>query len=69
MVLGPQAHNVYNSSAFHKRGEVVILSNKKILNRLENGEVFKNETWDPTSVKEASYALRVASDGLIMIRS
>ena len=45
---------------------IMILSGSKILKRLNKGEVFKQGTWDCNSIKEASYALRVAPDGLIL---
>ena len=45
---------------------IMILSGSKILKRLNKGEIFKQGTWDRSSVKEASYALRVACDGLLL---
>jgi len=33
---------------------------------LNNGEVFRKDTWVEKSIKEASYALRVACDGLML---
>ncbi len=45
---------------------IMILSGSKILKRLNKGEIFKKGTWDCNSIKEASYALRVAPDGLIL---
>ena len=44
----------------------MILGHNEIHNRLSKDEVFRRGTWAPGSVKEASYALRVASDGLIL---
>ena len=44
----------------------MILGSKEILQRLNNGEVFRKDTWVEKSIKEASYALRVACDGLML---
>lgn len=44
----------------------MILGHNEIHDRLSKGDVFQEDTWDPGSVKEASYALRAASDGLIL---
>ena len=44
----------------------MILGHNAIHNRLAKGEVFRKGTWDSSSVKEASYALRAASNGLIL---
>ena len=44
----------------------MILDKDAIRERLNKGEVFKDETWVEGSIMEASYALRVASDGLIL---
>ncbi len=44
----------------------MILSGEAILERLMSGQIFKQETWDEGLIKEASYALRVASDGLML---
>ena len=44
----------------------MILGHNEIHNSLTKGEIFRNGTWDPDCVKEASYALRVAPDGLIL---
>ena len=44
----------------------MILGHNEIHNRLSKDEVFRRGTWASGSVKEASYALRVASDGLIL---
>ena len=43
----------------------MILSGKAIRKRLVKGEVFRASTWDKKCLKEASYALRVAPDGLM----
>lgn len=44
----------------------MILSGQAILERLNGGQIFKPGTWDDGSIKEASYALRVANDGLML---
>ena len=44
----------------------MILDKDAIRERLNKSEVFKDETWVEGSIMEASYALRVASDGLIL---
>ena len=44
----------------------MILSRQAIQDRLSNGQVLKQGTWVKESIKEASYALRVAPDGLIL---
>lgn len=44
----------------------MILSGSVILERLNRGEIFHKDTWTRNSVKEASYALRVAPDGLLL---
>ena len=44
----------------------MILGSKEILKRLNNGEIFRKGTWVEDSIKEASYALRVACDGLML---
>ena len=44
----------------------MILGHDEILNRLNNGQIFEEGTWDSSCIKEASYALRVAPDGLIL---
>lgn len=44
----------------------MILGHNEIHNRLAKGEIFRKDTWDPNCVKEASYALRVANDGLML---
>ncbi len=42
------------------------LGSEEIRRRLRAGEVFRRDTWVEESIKEASYALRVASDGLML---
>ena len=44
----------------------MILGKGAIREHLNNGEVFKEGTWVEESIMEASYALRVASDGLLL---
>lgn len=44
----------------------MILSGNAILKRLENGQIFREGTWDQSALKEASYALRLAPDGLMI---
>ena len=44
----------------------MILGTEKILERLEKGEIFHKETWKSECLKEASYALRVAADGMVV---
>ena len=44
----------------------MILSGKAIRERLDADEIFRRDTWDETALKEASYALRLAPDGLIL---
>ena len=44
----------------------MILSGQAILERLKKGQVFKSGTWDPCQIKEASYVLRITSDGLLV---
>ena len=44
----------------------MILGKDAIRERLNNGDVFRDGTWVEESIMEASYALRVASDGLIL---
>ena len=44
----------------------MILGTDEILSRLNKGEIFRKESWDWKCVKEASYALRVAGDGMII---
>ena len=44
----------------------MILGTEEIRRRLDNGEVFREGTWVEESIKEASYALRVAGDGMML---
>lgn len=44
----------------------MILGTEKILERLEKGEIFHKGTWESECLKEASYALRVAPDGMVV---
>ena len=44
----------------------MILGTAAIRERLEKGEIFRSGTWISGNVGEASYELRVASDGLIL---
>ncbi|MBI4524753.1 MAG: hypothetical protein HY695_13195 [Deltaproteobacteria bacterium] len=44
----------------------MILSRAMIQERLKNGEIFVEGTWDDNCVKEASYTLRVAPDGMLI---
>ena len=44
----------------------MILGHNEIHNRLTKGEIFRKGTWKSCCVKEASYALRVADDGLML---
>ena len=44
----------------------MILSGEEIHRRLKVGDIFVDETWDEDCLKEASYALRIAKDGLLI---
>ena len=44
----------------------MILAKGKILERIESGDIFIQNTWSKACLKEASYALRVADDGLLI---
>ena len=44
----------------------MILGHNEIHNRLTKGEIFRKGTWESCCIKEASYALRVAPDGLML---
>ena len=44
----------------------MILGGEAIRERLKNGDIFRSGTWDDSSIKEASYALRIANDGLLI---
>ena len=45
---------------------MTVLGGAAILERLRNFEVFEPDTWDCTAVREASYALTLAWDGLVV---
>ncbi len=45
---------------------MAVLGHDKIREHLDIGEVFKPDTWDQDGIKEASYALRLAWDGLVV---
>lgn len=44
----------------------MILSGTALRKRLESGEIFVKGTWDDLCIKEASYTLRVAGDGMLI---
>ena len=44
----------------------MILGTDTIRERLNKGEIFRRTTWVDESIKEASYALRVANDGMVV---
>ena len=44
----------------------MILGRAEILRRLNYGEIFREKTWDKEALQEASYALRIADDGLLI---
>lgn len=44
----------------------MILGGKEIQKKLDEDKIFVSNTWTEDSVKEASYALRVAGDGLVL---
>ena len=44
----------------------MILATSAIRERLENGEIFREGTWEDSCIKEASYTLRVADDGMMI---
>ena len=44
----------------------MILSGEEIHRRLKAGDIFVCGTWDENCLKEASYALRIANDGLLI---
>lgn len=44
----------------------MILGTDQIRERLNVGQIFRNGTWNDGSIKEASYALRVANDGMVI---
>ena len=44
----------------------MILGRKEIHKRLKEGQIFKECTWKKKCLREASYALRIADDGLLL---
>ena len=44
----------------------MILSGETIVEHLRDGQIFRDGTWDEESIMEASYALRLANDGLLI---
>ena len=44
----------------------MILGREEIHRRLKNGEIFRKCTWDEKCLREASYVLRIANDGLLL---
>ncbi len=44
----------------------MILGHNEIHNRIAKGEVFRRGTWHPGCLREASYVLRIAADGLLL---
>ena len=44
----------------------MILGEDAIRRRLKDGQVFRDGSWVDESIREASYVLRVASDGLLL---
>lgn len=44
----------------------MILGGDAIRERLNDGEILRDGTWEDSSIKEASYALRIAPDGLLI---
>ena len=44
----------------------MILGTDKIKERLEKDQIFRRPSWDCANIKEASYALRVAKDGMVV---
>ena len=45
---------------------MAVLGGNQIRERLDLGQIFKLDTWDDEGIKEASYALRLAWDGLVV---
>ena len=43
-----------------------VLGSQEIRHRLQNGEVFEPDTWTDDGIMEASYALTLAWDGLVV---
>ena len=44
----------------------MILGREEIHSRLKNGEILRDPSWDKRCLMEASYALRIADDGLLL---
>ena len=44
----------------------MILAQEEILRRLNDGEIFRKGTWSVACLQEASYALRIAEDALLI---
>lgn len=44
----------------------MILGGFAIRERLENGGIFREGTWEDSCIKEASYTLRVAPDAMMI---
>ena len=44
----------------------MVLSGQTILDRLNKGEIFRQGTWKESCIKEASYALRIVRDGMMI---
>ena len=45
---------------------MAVLGTVELKRRLDNGEIFKPGTWELSGIKEASYVLRIAWDGLVV---
>src|ERR1700676_3917347 len=43
-----------------------VLAHDEILKRLHNGELFRENSWDPANIRAAAYDLRIASDFIIV---
>ena len=63
---GRHLSGAYAVAGFSSEGYAVILGKDAIRERLKDGQIFKDGTWVEESIMEASYALRVASDGLLL---
>ena len=44
----------------------MILAQEEILRRLRSGDIFRQGTWLDSCLQEASYALRIANDALLI---
>ena len=44
----------------------MVLSGQTILDRLNKGDIFRQGTWEESCIKEASYALRIVRDGMMI---